>query len=238
MLLLLLGLAFGEELACDFRGLRATIRYDAEGHITLLDGDEPLTKAQSGPIDLSSMAGVSCVGDQVRFVWGIEGSATMAVERQHVDFAPILDALASDRFDPAQEPFRRARYHGRRDQPEGVWKFIEGHQHTLSDAQRLEVARWLAKGDTRELLEAAWAIRDPRGRASEVGQDVGYRLAEARLGDDPAAAEALFRDLTETPITCGGVVRALEARGEKGPARKQRKHCAELDEPAEASGRR
>jgi len=230
--MLLAGLALGEELQCDFRGLQATVRYDASGHIALLDGDELLTELQGDPLALDRMAGVSCTGDVVRFVWGMEGSATMAVEKQHVDFGPILDVLSSERFDPGRATFRRARYHGRRDDPAGVWRWVDGHEAELDDDQKQEVARWLARSDELPLLEASWGLRSDSSRAHTAGQALGVRIAAGRhAGGDYDAAEQLLRTLEETPATCEGIAAALEARGEKGPARKQRKHCAELMDP-------
>jgi len=225
---------YADELRCDLRGLAATIRYDASGHIELFDGDEPLTEVQASPFDLGTMAGASCVGDEARFVWGVEGSATMAVEKQHVDFGPILDVLAADRFDVSLAPYRRARYHGRRGDPAGVWRWVEGHEGELTADQRQQVARWLGGSEERAHLEAAWSLRTAEARQRPAGQALGLQLAHQRRADgDLDDAEALYQQLTETVATCEGLAAVHEARGDRGPARRQRKRCAEL---ADADG--
>jgi hypothetical protein len=226
MIGLWIALAGAAELTCDYRGLQATVRWEVDGHIELIDGDEVLTVVAGSPMDPDTAAG-SCRGEGARFVWGGDEQITMSVQTQSVDFGPLLDVLSAARFDPSQAPFRRARYHGKAGNPEGVWKWVGASLDTLTEPQAVAVAGWLASSEELKLLEAAWRLTPEALRQADDGVALGVRVAEGRLATGSLdEADALFAQLEpRSTAACMGRARVLEERGRKGPARKQRAAC-------------
>ena len=226
MLFGLLAFAHAADLSCDYRGLAATVRWSHDGLVQLLDGDEVLTEVQGGPMDPSTVAG-SCRGEGVRFVWGGDEAITMSVATQSIDFGPLLDVLSGARFDPAKAAFRRARYHGKAGNPAGVWQWVGASVDTLTVSEAAQVAEWLSGSEEQPLLEAAWRLSDEERRAGPDGVALGVRVAEARLASGALdEADALFAMLEpRSQQACEGRAEVLEARGKKGPAKRQRAAC-------------
>lgn len=225
MIPLLLSLASAADVACTYRGLDATVRWSPEGQVLFLDGDEVLIEVEADPMPAGANAG--CHGDGVRFIWGTGEQATLSVGRQSIDFAPLLDVLPAERFDPGQAAFRRARYHGRKGDPEGVWRWIEPATGALNEAQGAQVAGWLDGSGQLALCEAAWSLTPEAHRDTAPGQARRNALAAARLAaGDPDGAEALYAPFVATDLAaCNGLADVLEARGKAGPAKRQRGRC-------------
>ena len=106
-------LAVAAEQGCELRGLPVRVVYEASGVVTVYDVDEVLAEVETGGLKVEETR-VSCSGDRIRLVQGgnvdEEGAhSALSIDAIDLNFAPVLDALPAERFDPHAAGVRRFR---------------------------------------------------------------------------------------------------------------------------------
>ena len=229
-------LAMAAEQGCELRGLPVRVVYEASGVVTVYDVDEVLAEVETGGLKVEETR-VSCSGDRIRLVQGgnvdEEGAhSALSIDAIDLNFAPVLDALPAERFDPHAAGVRRAR------RAAAKADFVAMDQHLqqvqpISASERDGLVEVLLREGSRASVGRAWSL--VAGSTSPHRGEAGRTLLEMHLDEGSIdAARELVEKLEDVAGYCEWAGRVDWARGKKGKARKRWMTCTELSEEARA----